>query len=52
MLYYVDIDKITKLELKNSSVEEINNFIDEYYDKYTGLYLKNKKNISKVINTV
>lgn len=52
MLYYVDIDKISKLELKNSSVEEINNFIDEYYDKYTGLYLKNKKNISKVINTV
>ena len=52
MLYYVDIDKITKLDLKNSSIEEINNFIDEYYDKYTGLYLKNKKNISKVINTV
>jgi DNA repair protein RecO (recombination protein O) len=52
MLYYVDIDKITKLDLKDSSIEEINNFIDEYYDKYTGLYLKNKKNISKVINTV
>lgn len=52
MLYYVDIDKISKLDLKSSSVEEINNFIDEYYDKYTGLYLKNKKNISKVINTV
>lgn len=42
MLYYVDIDKITKLDISSSVKEEINNFINEYYDRYTGLYLKTK----------
>ncbi|MBR4619125.1 MAG: DNA repair protein RecO [Bacilli bacterium] len=52
MFYYVDIDKITKLDLKDESISEINDFIDQYYDKYTGIYLRNKKNLLKVINTV
>lgn len=43
MLYYVDISKITKLELSNQTVKEISEFIDEYYDLYSGLYLKSKK---------
>ena len=50
MYYYVDIDKISKLDLKKDVVDEVNNFIDEYYDRYTGLYLKSKaflKNITK-----
>lgn len=50
MYYYVDIDKISKLDLKDDIVNEVNNFIDDYYDRYTGLYLKSKsflKNITK-----
>ena len=50
MYYYVDIDKISKLDLKDEIVNEVNNFIDDYYDRYTGLYLKSKsflKNITK-----
>lgn len=42
MFYYVDINKITKLEINDKNKYEINQFIDEYYDRYTGLYLKSK----------
>lgn len=48
MLYYVDIDKITKLDLNDKIKNEINEFIDEYYDKYTGLYLNSKQFLKKV----
>lgn len=51
MYYYVDISKITKLEVSHSVEEEINTFLDIYYDTYTGLYLKTKsflKNLNKV----
>lgn len=43
MFYYVDIDKITKLEISSLCRNEINDFLDDYYDQYTGLYLKTKK---------
>ena len=51
MLKYVDISKISKLELSDVVKNEINSFINEYYDMYTGLYLKSKsflKNIVKI----
>jgi len=51
MFYYVDISKISKLELHYDTIKEIDSFLDEYYDEYTGLYLKSKqflKNISKI----
>jgi DNA repair protein RecO (recombination protein O) len=51
MYYYVDISKITKLEVSDSVKEEINTFLDLYYDRYTGLYLKTKdflKNLNKI----
>ena len=50
MFYYVDISKISKLDLHYDTIKEINRFLDEYYDEYTGLYLQSKKflkNISK-----
>ena len=50
MFYYVDISKISKLDLHYDTMKEINNFLDEYYDEYTGLYLRSKqflKNVSK-----
>lgn len=42
MYTLVDIKKIEKLDIKKEYVYEINNFIDNYYDRYTGLYLKSK----------
>ena len=42
MYYYVDISKIDNISLNETVVEEINNFLDDYYDRYTGLYLKSK----------
>lgn len=51
LFYYVDISKITKLELCSLSKKEINSFIEEYYDKYTGLYLKSKKFLDKIVVT-
>ncbi len=53
MFYYVDIDKITKLDLHYDTIKEIDDFLEEYYDEYSGLYLKSKqflKNVAKVIN--
>lgn len=51
LLYYVDIDRITKLEISDEVKKEINMFIDNYYENYTGLYLKSKlflKNLVKL----
>lgn len=42
MYYYVDIEKIDNISLNDKVVEEINNFLDDYYERYTGLYLKSK----------
>lgn len=48
LYYYVDIDKITKLDVSDDVNNEINKFLDEYYDKYTGIYLKSKSFIKKL----
>lgn len=51
MFYYVDVSKITKLEVKEEVKKEINEFIDLYYERYSGLYLKSKsflRSLSKV----
>ena len=50
MLYYVDISKISKIELNDNTKEEIDTFINEYYDRYTGLYLKRKKFLKSIKN--
>ena len=48
MYYYVDIDKITKLDVSNEVKKEINLFLDDYYDRYTGLYLKSRNFIKEL----
>lgn len=51
MFCYVDISKISKLEISDKVKLEINTFLEDYYDKYTGLYLKTKdflKNLNKI----
>jgi len=49
MFYYVDISKITKLDISDASKKEIDRFINDYYDKYTGLYLKTKKFLDNLV---
>lgn len=48
LFYYVDIKKIEKLEISKKISEEINHFLNAYYERYTGLYLKSKKIIEKL----
>ena len=53
MFYYVDIAKITELDIKDDTMKEINRFIDNYYEDYSGLYLNSKmflKNLNKIQN--
>lgn len=52
MFNYIDIDKISNIDVSTDVKNEINNFLDDYYDTYTGLYLKSKqflKELSKVV---
>ena len=53
MFIYVDINQVTKLEIKKETKKELEEFITEYYDEYSGLYLKSKsflKNLTKIGN--
>lgn len=50
MFYYVDINKISKIEIKEKNKYEINKFLNEYYDRYTGLYLKSKAFLNTIDN--
>ncbi len=49
MYYYVDIKSITKLRISNKVRDEINQFLNIYYDRYTGLYLKSKNFLKKLM---
>lgn len=48
MYYYVEIKNITKLDVSSEVSREINQFLDMYYDRYTGLYLKSKDFIKRI----
>jgi len=41
-LYYVDMSKIKKIDISSEVRREIDEFIDDYYDRYSGIYLKSK----------
>lgn len=43
MYYYVNIKSITDLKIEESIKKEINFFLDNYYERYTGLYLNSKR---------
>ena len=49
MYYYVDLEKITKIDVNPKVIEEINKFLEDYYDRYTGIYLNSKKMLKNVI---
>ena len=48
LFYYVDISNISKLDVSEKVIKEINEFLDDYYDRYTGIYLKSKKFIRDI----
>lgn len=51
LYYYVDIEKIDKINVSDEVLNEINVFLTNYYDKYTGLYLRTKQflnNLKKI----
>lgn len=50
MFYYVDINKISKLDISDNIKRELNRFIDDYYDRYSGLYLKSKEFLKNLQN--
>ena len=47
-LYYVDISKISKLEIPDKNKKEIDTFINDYYDRYSGIYLKSKSMLDNI----
>lgn len=43
MYYLIDINTISDLKISEEVINNIDHFINTYYDRYTGLYLKSKK---------
>lgn len=50
LYYYVDISKITSLDIEDNTSKKINNILCEYYDEYSGIKLKSKKFLREVEN--
>ena len=48
MYYLIDIKSISKISIKEETAREINYFIDKYYERYTGLYLKSKDFLKRI----
>ena len=51
MFYYVDIANITKLDVSDNIKNELSHFIYDYYDRYSGIYLKSRdflQNLEKI----
>ncbi len=48
MFNYVNIKKIKELNILDKNKIEINKFLEGYYDKYTGLYLKSKDFLKQI----
>lgn len=49
MFYYVDIAKIATINIDEKIKNEINEFLKNYYDEYTGLYLKSRDFLNNLI---
>lgn len=48
MYYLIDVSTISELKISDSVVNNINNFINVYYDRYTGMYLNSKKFLNNI----
>ena len=49
MYYYINIKSISSIKVSNEVKNDINQFLTIYYEKYTGLYLKSKDFLNKII---
>lgn len=52
MYYLIDINSISDINIKKETANEINYFLDKYYERYTGLYLKSKDFLKKLNNLI
>ena len=52
MYYYVNIDSIKEIKVDDLTKNTINKYLDLYYERYTGLYLKSKKMLSKIVKKI
>ena len=50
MYYLIDINHISNIKIEEKTKLEINYFLNRYYDRYTGLYLKSKKFLDELNN--
>lgn len=50
LYYYVDIDTITDLKISDEVVNNIDTILSDYYDRFTGLYLKSKEFLKSITN--
>lgn len=50
MYYLIDINSISNINISEKTTNEINYFLDKYYERYTGLYLKSKDFLKKMIS--
>ena len=50
MYYYVDIKSISNFKIDDKIKNEIDNFLDIYYDNYTGLFINSKKFLKDIID--
>lgn len=51
MFISIDIKQISRLDIKAETKKELNEFITDYYEEYSGLYLKSRaflKNLAKI----
>ena len=48
LYYYVDINNISKLNISENVSYEINRFLSDYYDRYTGIYMKSKDFLKQI----
>ena len=49
MYYYIDLANIEKINVDEKVMEELNRFLENYYDRYTGIYLNSKKMLKNII---
>lgn len=48
MYYLVDLNSISEIKINDLVAHEINYFLDKYYERYTGVYLKSKEFLKKI----
>ena len=40
MFFYIDVNNISKINLSNETKKELTELIEDYYETYSGIYLK------------